>query len=414
MPGLRTAAQGLSALLPPPPGGPDAAWLEQECVRLVDFARAARVPGGFGWLDAAGRPDPSRPLPLWVCCRMTHVFALADLLDLPDVAPLVDHGLEALQGPLRDDVHGGWWPTSGGSGSRAKEAYGHAFVVLAASSAVVAGRPGARALLDEALAVLDRFWDPSARMLVDEWDEAFAVLDPYRGVNANMHAVEALLAAHDVTGSAELLERAAAVTRRVLGVAADHGWRLPEHYSEGWEPLLDYHLDAPADPFRPYGGTVGHWFEWARLALQLGATTGEDLTGPAASLFAAAVRDGWAPDGVEGFVYTVDWEGRPVVGERMHWVAAEAVAAAAALWRATGSSSYAEQHARWWSHVREAVVDLEGGSWWHELDPSLRPASTTWDGKPDVYHAVQATLLARLPPAPALAVALGAARRTGG
>ena len=36
-----------------------------------------------------------------------------------------------------------------------KQAYAHAFVVLAASSATAAGRPGAKQLLDEALASLD-------------------------------------------------------------------------------------------------------------------------------------------------------------------------------------------------------------------------------------------------------------------
>ena len=36
-------------------------------------------------------------------------------------------------------------------------------------------------------------------MVVEEWDEAFTTLDAYRGVNANMHTVEALLAAADAT-----------------------------------------------------------------------------------------------------------------------------------------------------------------------------------------------------------------------
>ncbi len=339
---------------------------------------------------------------------MTHVFSLASLRGSPDAAGLVDHGLEALWGPLRDESHGGWWSAVDPDGpvARGKEAYGHAFVVLAASSATAAGRPGARALLDEALAVLDRFWDPEERMLVEEWDESFTELDPYRGLNSAMHGVEALLAAHDVTGSPAPLERASAIASRVVGIAAAHQWRLPEHFSPSWEPLLDYHLGEPAHPFRPYGGTVGHWLEWARLLVQLGATTGADLLAPATALFDSAVRDGWSADGTPGFVYTVDWDGRPVVRQRMHWVAAEAIAAAAALWRATGRQEYADLHAAWWAHVRSAFVDPEGGSWWHELDPSLRPASSTWDGKPDVYHAVQATLVPRLPAAPSLAVAL--------
>ena len=47
--------------------------------------------------------------------------------------------------------------------------------------------------------------------------------------------------------------------------------------------------------------------------------------------FDRAVADGWDVDGAPGFVYTTDWSGRPVVSQRMHWVAAEAISAAAAL-----------------------------------------------------------------------------------
>ena len=351
------------------------------------------MPGGFAWLDGTGRPDRSKPLELWIGCRMTHVFSLAALRDVAGADELVDHGLASLWGTLRDERHGGWWSAvrDGVPVSRTKEAYGHAFVVLAASSATAAGRPGAQALLEESLQVLDRFWDDEAQMLVDEWDESFSEADPYRGLNANMHAVEALLAAYDVTGRPALRDRARAVTMRALTIAEQHAWRMPEHFTSAWEPLLDYNLDEPAHPFRPYGGTVGHWFEWARLALQV-----DGLVEPATALFDRAVRDGWARDGADGFVYTVDWQGEPVVRQRMHWVAAEAIAAAAALWRATGHATYAEAHAAWWRHVQESFVDLEGGSWWHELSPDLTPASGTWDGKPDAYHAVQATLLPRL------------------
>ena len=37
-------------------------------------------------------------------------------------------------------------------------------------------------------------------MACDTWNTEFTVLDPYRGLNANMHTVEAFLAAADVTG----------------------------------------------------------------------------------------------------------------------------------------------------------------------------------------------------------------------
>ena len=49
---------------------------------------------------------------------------------------------------------------------------------------------------------------------------------------------------------------------------------------------------------------------------------------------------------------------------------------------------------------------MERGSWHHELDTSNRPQASVWPGKPDLYHAVQATLIPRLPLAPILASAV--------
>lgn len=82
-----------------------------------------------------------------------------------------------------------------------KQCYAHAFVILAASSALTAGRSGAKELLEEALAVYDRhFWNEEEGLACDTWNTEFTVLDDYRGLNANMHTVEAFLAAGDVTG----------------------------------------------------------------------------------------------------------------------------------------------------------------------------------------------------------------------
>jgi mannose/cellobiose epimerase-like protein (N-acyl-D-glucosamine 2-epimerase family) len=194
-----------------------------------------------------------------------------------------------------------------------------------------------------------------------------------------------------------LREKALRITTRVVHeLAPAHDWRIPEHFTADWEPRLDYNADEPAHPFRPYGATIGHWLEWSRLAVQLHAALGPAapawLLDDARALFDAAVREGWSVDGADGFVYTVDWAGRPVVRERMHWVVAEAIAAAAALHRATGDPSYADWYATWWQHVDDHFRDPEHGSWHHELAPDLTPGSTTWDGKPDVYHAYGAVL----------------------
>ena len=390
-------------------------WLEDEGDRLLEFSRRSQHPeGGFAWLDEAGRPELERPVELWITCRMTHVFALGHLLGRPGGGPLADHGVAALTGRFHDPDNGGWYARVDTDGPvvRDKTAYEHAFVVLAAASATCAGRPGGRELLDSALEVLlEKFWDDEHGMVVEQWDETFSSLDGYRGGNANMHTVEALLAAADATGDSSLLDRALRILARVVHhLGPDHHWRLPEHFDASWQPLLDYNADVPADPFRPYGATVGHWLEWARLSVQLRASLGSAAPGwmlpDARSLFEAAATQGWAVDGADGFVYTVDWDGRPVVRQRMHWVAAEATAAAAALYAATGEAMYDRHYRTWWKHIDTAFIDREFGSWHHELDPQNRPSGLTWSGKPDSYHAFQATLVPRLPLTPGLAAAL--------
>ena len=395
-------------------------WLESETVRLLDFGRGSRDPrGGFGWLDDHGALDRGRDADLWITCRMTHVFALSHLLGRPGETEFVDHGLAALNGRFRDTAHGGWFASVGPSGPARteKEAYGHAFVILAAASATAAGQPGARALLDEALAVSEEhFWDEDAGMVRESFSRDWSVEEAYRGLNANMHTVEAYLAAADAITNGPWLRRALRIIDRAVNqFARDNGWRLPEHFTEEWTPIPDYNGDVPNHPFRPFGTTVGHSFEWARLTVQATASMEQrgmaapDWMIPAArSLYATAVRDGWEADGAPGFVYTLDAGGAPVVRERMHWVSAEAIGAAAVLYRRTRTEEYAQQYQRWWEFVGAHHLDRDGGSWWHELGTDNLPTHTVWSGKPDVYHAVQATLLPRLPASPALAASLAA------
>jgi mannose/cellobiose epimerase-like protein (N-acyl-D-glucosamine 2-epimerase family) len=390
---------------PLPPPAEELSRLSAHAEGLVDFARASRHPGGgFAWLDEAGEPGLTRPVETWICCRMTHVFALAVLRGDATAAPLLDHGVTALRGRLRDHEHAGWYSSVDERGpvDTDKAGYTHAFVVLAAASAAAAGHRDGTSLLDDALRTFDRyFWDEAAGLVVDLWDRAWHELEDYRGVNANMHTVEAFLAAADVTGDRIWRDRAERITRRVVhGFAAANDYRLPEHFDAGWQPLFDYHRDEPAHPFRPYGVTTGHLLEWARLAVHVRTACGpaapDWLLPDAEQLFARAVADGWAVDGNEGFVYTTDFSGRPVVRDRLHWVVAEAIASAWTLYDATADRRYLAWYHRWWQHARDNFVDERHGSWRHELDAGNRPASTVWVGKPDVYHAYQAAILPTL------------------
>jgi mannose/cellobiose epimerase-like protein (N-acyl-D-glucosamine 2-epimerase family) len=199
--------------------------------------------------------------------------------------------------------------------------------------------------------------------------------------------------------------------RVALEFAEPHSWRIPEHFDSHWHAEFEHNRDRPDDQFQPYGATVGHGLEWSRLLLHLEASQADppDWLLPAAKgLFDRAVADGWAVDGAFGFVYTTDWDGTPVVRDRMHWVVAEAIAAAAALRTRTGDDHYAELAATWWAYAERYLFDRTYGSWHHQLDANNQVTDTVWPGKPDLYHAVQATIIPRLPLAPSMATALAA------
>ena len=139
--------------------------------------------------------------------------------------------------------------------------------------------------------LLERFWDDEHGMVREQWDESFTTLDGYRGVNANMHTVEALLSAADVLDDASLRDKALRIVTRVVhDLARGNEWRIPEHFDDTWTPVLEYNVDEPAHPFRPYGATIGHWLEWARLALHLRAGLGDAAPLLAARRRAVAVR----------------------------------------------------------------------------------------------------------------------------
>jgi mannose/cellobiose epimerase-like protein (N-acyl-D-glucosamine 2-epimerase family) len=413
----------------------DERWLAEETARLLRFAEGARDPaGGFGRQLMHGGLIDGGACELWVTGRMTHVFALGEMLGHPGSAEMVEHGLDGLRGRLHDDVHGGWFAAVG---SRAdpddpvddrKPFYQHCFVLLGAASALVAGHEDARALLDEALDVTERwFWDDAAGMPRESWDRAWTRTEAYRGVNATMHGVEAFLAVYDATGDARWRDRALRMTERVVhgfaragvrggvvdgaGGGAGTAWRIPEHFDVDWNPLPEHNREHPADPFRPYGATVGHALEWSRLCQHLGAAIGPDAPGwlldDARSLFDVAVADGWSVDGGTGFVYTVDWDGTPVVHERMSWVASEAVAAATVLHQVTRDARYLELQRTWWEWIRRYLVDADG-AWHPELGRDNEASATVWTDQAEVYHAVQATLFPRTPLRPSVAQAVAA------
>jgi mannose/cellobiose epimerase-like protein (N-acyl-D-glucosamine 2-epimerase family) len=388
------------------------AWLSTETGRLLDFYLAAAdfAGGGFWALDGTGRPDTARPKELWVNARLVHCFALGSLLGHPGCTALVRHGLDGLRRVFHDSGHGGWfWTTA----DPRKQTYGHAFVLLAACSAAQAGFDTTDLIAEVTALLGTRFLEPDQNLYMEGWSRDWTVSEDYRGQNPNMHLVEAFMAACEATGDRGYLDRAQPIAARIIGeFAAADGWRIPEHFTATWRPQPEFHRDQPRDILRPYGYTPGHSLEWARLLIQLRAQSGTPsgegndwMLDAARHLFTRAVADGW-DSGHTGFVYTVASDGAVVVADRFHWVATEAIGAAAYLYRATGDPAYDRWYRDFWDHAALHLIDRRAGSWHHELAPGNHPAHTTWPGKPDLYHALQATLFAQTPLSPGLAASL--------
>lgn len=379
-------------------------FLEEVREGLFNFGHKFPAPGGSSYyLGDDGTPWKDRNRETWITSRMVHVYSLASFLGHPGSEELIDAGLKGLRGELHDDKNGGWYAglTADGEILPNKQCYAHAFVILAASSAVLAGRPGAKELLDDALSLYDlRFWNEEEGLSCDTWNTEFTVLDDYRGLNANMHTVEAFLAAADVTGDEKYRVRAGRIIDHVIGWASENEWRIPEHFTKDWVADLECNKERPDDQFKPYGATPGHGIEWSRLIAQWTLSTFKDDKEGASkyievceNLFNRAVEDAWNADGAPGIVYTTDWEGKPVVHDRMHWTLAEAINTSAVLYHVTGKEKYADDYAQFMQYLDEKVLDHVNGSWFHQLDQNNNLIGTVWPGKSDLYHAVQATLI---------------------
>lgn len=379
-------------------------FLQELCQDLLRFGSKFPAPDGSAYyLKEDGEPWKERNRDTYATCRMAHAYSIGAMLGFEGSEQLVDDVLRALKGAMHDDVNGGWYAglTEDDQIIPGKLCYAHAFVILAASSAMLIGRPGAKELLDEALAVYDkRFWEEENGLASDNWNTEFTELDTYRGINANMHSVEAFLAAADVAGYEEYRVKAGKIIDHVIGWAEQNNWRIPEHFTQDWDMDLECNKEKPDDQFKPYGATPGHGLEWGRLITQWALSTykeDQEAAKPyiqaAENLFNRAVEDAWNADGAPGIVYTTDWDGKPIVHDRMHWTLCEGINTAAVLWQVTKNQKYADYYAEFYQYADEKVLDHVNGSWFHQMDRENRVIGTVWPGKNDIYHALQATLI---------------------
>jgi sulfoquinovose isomerase len=376
-------------------------WLRAQSHDLFDFYQFTSVNrrGGFYELYDDGRPI-SDVRQLHATTRMVHCFAIGHLLGRPGCDTLVDHGMNYIWNGHRDQKHGGyiWSLDDEKAHDDSKQAYGHAFVLLAASSAKCAGHPLADKIIADVAEVIERrFWEKSPGVTSEEYRNDWSKLSDYRGQNSNMHLTEALMAAFEATGESEYLRKAESIASFIISKhAASLGYRVAEHFDEKWEMFNAY---RGSEIFRPAGSTPGHWLEWSRLLLQLWELGGQKLAwlpDASAKLFRAAVELGW-DHAKGGFYYTLEWDNKPRLKQKLWWPATEGIGAAAYLAAHNDDPFYEDWYRRIWGFCNNHFIDHEKGGWHHELGEDLKPHRGFFTGKPDIYHALQACLIPLYP-----------------
>ncbi len=379
-------------------------YLMRQANNLFDFFQAASInrQGGFFELDDDGKPlnAGNATRQVHVTTRMVHCFAIGSLIGRPGSDEIVDHGMRYLWDKHRDHKHGGyvWGLDNNGVTDSSKQAYGHAFVLLAASSAKLVGHPLADQMLADVTEVINtRFWDNSVGAVKEEFANDWSEITQYRGQNSNMHLTEALMAAYEATGDKAYLAKAEQIAELIIAKhAAPLGYRVAEHFDQDWVLDKDY---VGSEMFRPSGTTPGHWLEWARLLMQLwvlGDKRLSWLTEAARNLFHQSIELGW--DKVHGgFFYTLDWDNQPIMREKLWWPVSEAIGAASFLSAYERDNYFQAWYRKLWDYAENHVIDHRRGGWKSELTEDLIPTSRLFTGKPDIYHALQACLIPLYP-----------------
>jgi mannose/cellobiose epimerase-like protein (N-acyl-D-glucosamine 2-epimerase family) len=383
-------------------------WLLEQADGLFEFFqyRAMNPKGGFFDLDDEGRPLPNaNPVRgIHASARMVHCYSIGYLLGRPGSGDLIDHGMDYIWNRHRDTANGGyhWSLNDDGPADATKQGYGHAFVLLAASSAKVVGHPLADRMLADITEILDtKFWEERHGAIAEEFQADWSPVDggSYHGQNSNMHLTEALMAAFEVTGERHYLEKAESIADLVIRRSAGSvGYRVAEHFDAEWVIDKDYyHRD---EMFRPAGTTPGHWLEWARLLLQLWALGDKRhawMPDAAKNLVVQSMSLGWDKE-KGGFFYTLDWQDRPAKTSKLWWPMCEGAAAAHFVNQHLPADDFYEDSYRLiWSTIANRFIDHENGGWHEELTEDLVPAHTLFPGKGDIYHALQACLIPLYP-----------------
>lgn len=259
-------------------------------------------------------------------------------------------------------------PLPDGAGDR-RLAYDQSFALMAivtldaaAPGIVPAGRVNAL------LAFIERLTERRTGAL---WqDDRGAASGLMRGQNPQMHMLEAMLQAHEVTGDAAWLERAA----RLVDVARRHFVDPETGAIREWVGPDLRHADGPDGARRE----TGHQFEWAWLLHRYAGFTGDAAARAMADrMVAFALAHGLRPDGPLAGAPFDALEPDGAVREASHllWPVTEAGKYWAAQYRNTGADD-AARHAQTCEQIvfgRFFGVHGSRAPWCNQLDAAGTP-----------------------------------------
>ncbi len=379
-------------------------WLEQQADQLFTFFGAHTIDpaGGFFEMDVTGavKRGKNAPRGVHMSARQVHCSVAGHLMGRPGLSDMIDHGMTSIWNRHRDTAQGGyfWAIDDNGPADSTKQGYGHAFVLLAASSASLVGHPLAKEMLADVTDILNtRFWEEKHGAITEEFTADWGSMGPYHGQNSNMHLTEALMAAYEATGEQDYLDKATRIAELIIRCHAQAcGYRLPEHFTEDWQVDEAY---SGHEMFRPSGTTPGHSLEWARLLMQLWVLSGKRhdwMTEASRALFFQSMTLGWDRD-KGGFYYTLDWENRPSRRYKLWWPLSEGAGAAAFLNAHFPGDFHEASYRKIWDCIATSFVDHRNGGWHEQLTEDMQPAYTLFTGKADIYHSLQACLIPLYP-----------------
>jgi mannose/cellobiose epimerase-like protein (N-acyl-D-glucosamine 2-epimerase family) len=347
---------------------------------ILDFwagTRDRRTGGFVSQVLADGTRQDGGTRHLVASARFVVQFALGVLYGAGTrPAEAAAEALEFLTRAHRDRRHGGYhWVlrvTGGGIevADPRKEAYGHAFVLLAGATATRAGVPGGRELLDEAREVCEEKLLCGGHLAVNTASPDWAEVSPYRGQNANMHLCEAFLAAYEATGDRRDLQHAYRIAdtlaRRIPTGIGGFVW---ENYREDWTPDWTGSRRGTGSVESAFGISPGHQVEWAKLLGILARHhPAEWLLPQAVHLHRLAWDHGWLP-AHGGFASGLRRDLTVSHAAPAYWAPAEAIGAAAVLLERTGDEGYRPFSDRAWEHALTHLADHEHGGWFVAPEP---------------------------------------------